>query len=210
MTDAVEAGHGRDPSLERLLFFSDGVFAIAITLLSIELHPPHGWDGSFAGLMRGGLPMLAAFALSFIVIGVFWNAHRRLFLRMERFTNGVFVLNLALLAGVALMPFVTTLLYTPPVTPETFAIYLGLVALIGLVQGLTYGYAAFVADVMRPRLPAAARLSAMLMQGLMPGLCCGLSLAAFGRAPAWVIAALALGLVALVSFRTWAVRRARA
>jgi len=93
MTDHAHSdlAHKGDPSLDRMLFFSDGVFAIAITLLSIELHPPHDWDSTFAGLIRESWPMLSAFALSFLVIGVFWNAHRRLFLRMTRFTNGVFV-----------------------------------------------------------------------------------------------------------------------
>lgn len=142
--------HKADPSLDRLIFFSDGVFAIAITLLAIELHAPHGWDGTISMLFRESSGMLLAFAFSFAVVGVFWNAHRRLFLSMTRFTTGVFVLNLILLAGIALMPFMTVLLYTQPSNGGSLALYLGLVSLIGVVDGLTYGYAAFVADVIRP------------------------------------------------------------
>ena len=207
MTSEAAQYPERDSSLERLLFFSDGVFAIAITLLSIELHPPHGWDGSAGMLMREGWPMLASFALSFAVIGIFWNAHRRLFQGMVRFSNAVFVLNLLLLAGVALMPFVTTLLYAPTMGGDTIALYLGLVSLIGLVQGLTYGYAAFVADVMHPRRPVPARLSAMLIQGLIPGASCGMSFAIFGRAPFSVILGLAAVLAGVVGFRVWTGRR---
>jgi uncharacterized membrane protein len=199
--------HKGDPSLDRLLFFSDGVFAIAITLLSIELHAPHGWDGTFGHLVRDGGPMLASFALSFAVIGVLWNAHRRAFLRMTRFTAGVFGLNLVLLAGVALMPFATQLLYSDGPAGEAFAIYLTLVSVIGLVQGLTYGYAAFVADAVRPRQHAMMRLSALLMQGFMPGLCCAFGLFAFSNAPRWWVGVTVVLLALLIGFRVFAGKR---
>jgi uncharacterized membrane protein len=209
MTDHThELVHKGDPGLDRLLFFSDGVFAIAITLLAIELHVPHGWDGHAATLFRESWQMLAAFALSFAVVGIFWNAHRRLFLGMQRFTVGVFVLNLILLAGIALMPFATVLMYTPPVTIETFGLYLGLVSVIGLLNGLAQGYAYFIADVVRPRRPVALRLSATLMQTFMPGACCGLSLALFAHAPLWITGPLALVIIALTVFMIRARRHA--
>lgn len=209
MTDHIqtELAHKADPGLDRLLFFSDGVFAIAITLLAIELHVPEGWDGRWATLWGARWPMFAAFGLSFLIIGVFWNAHRRLFLNMARFTHGVFALNLGLLAGIALMPFATGLLYEQPRGGEGFAIYLLLVVALGLMQGAAYGYAAFVADAIRPRQHWILRLSAMAMQALMPGVACGLSLFLFGHGPAAWTAALALALVGLVVFRIVAVRR---
>ncbi|MES2862401.1 MAG: TMEM175 family protein [Pseudomonadota bacterium] len=205
-TTEHDHGHPKDNSLDRLLFFSDGVFAIAITLLAIELHPPHDWDGTFATLLREGWPMIAAFSLSFAVVGIFWNSHRRLFSGMERFTAGVFALNLMLLAGIALMPFVTVLMYTPPITAETFAIYLGLVSVIGLLNGLTYGYAVFIADVVRPRRHPVHRLAIMLMQSLMPGACCGLSLMFFADAPVWITGLLALSVAGLTGFLIWSNR----
>jgi uncharacterized membrane protein len=208
MTDHThELAHKGDPGLDRLLFFSDGVFAIAITLLSIELHVPHGWDGSFASLMRDSWAMLGSFAISFAVIGVLWNAHRRCFLKMTRFTSGVFVANLFVLAGIALMPFATQLLYANGRAGEAFYIYLSLVSLIGVAQGATYGYAAFVADVIRPRHHVMMRLSAFLMQTLMPGLCCGLTLLAFGHASLWVVMAVAVVLAILIGFRIFAAKR---
>ncbi|CAN5315066.1 TMEM175 family protein [soil metagenome] len=210
MTDHAHdaLAHKGDPSLDRLLFFSDGVFAIAITLLAIELHVPHGWDGTAAMLFRESSGMLVAFGLSFAVVGVFWNAHRRLFLGMTKFTTGVFVLNLMLLGGIALMPFATVLLYSGPEGLDRFVIYLGLVSLIGVLDGLTYGYAAFVADVMRPRRHRVRQLSTLMMQTLMPGACCGLSLALFSHgAPFWVTGLLALVVAGLVSFLVWSIRR---
>lgn len=207
MTDHThDIAHKGDPSLDRLLFFSDGVFAIAITLLSIELHVPHGWDGTFAGLIREGWRMFGAFAISFAVIGVLWNAHRRSFLRMTRFTNGVFALNLLLLGGIALMPFATQLLYVNGERGQAFLIYLSLVSLVGLIQGLTYGYAAFVADVIRPRQHVMLRLSAFLMQSLMPGLCCGLSLLFFARSYG-VAAIVGAVLAVVIAIRVFAAKR---
>ena len=151
--------------------------------------------------------MLAAFMLSFAVVGVFWNTHRRLFLGMTRFTSGVFILNLLVLGGIALMPFATVLMYSPPVTAQTFGLYLGLVSAIGLFNGLTYGYAAFVADVVRPRQHPVRKLSILLMQTLMPGACCGASLAFFSNTPIWITGGLALIAVGLVVFISWTKRR---
>lgn len=211
MTDHTQdIAHKGDPSLDRLLFFSDGVFAIAITLLSIELHVPHGWDGTLAGLFRESWPMLSAFAISFGVIGVLWNAHRRCFLRMVRFTQGVFVMNLLVLAGIALMPFATQLLYVNGPRGEPVFIYLGLVSMIGLSQGLAYGYAAFIADAVRPRQSILLRVSAFLMQSLMPGLCSSLALLSMGRAPLWMILSVVAGLAFIILFRIVASRRAGA
>lgn len=208
MTDHThDIAHQGDPGLDRLLFFSDGVFAIAITLLSIELHVPHGWDGSFADLLNESWRMLGSFAISFAVIGILWNAHRRCFLKMSRFTTGVFVANLFVLAGIALMPFATQLLWTGGPANEAFLIYLSLVALIGVAQGLTYGYAAFVADALRPHQHRMVRISSFLMQTLMPGLCCGLSLLALGHASLWVVIAIAVILAVLIGFRIFTGRR---
>lgn len=209
MTDHshAELAHKTDPSLDRLLFFSDGVFAIAITLLAIELHVPESWDGRWSSLWSERWQMFAAFGLSFLIIGVFWNAHRRLFLNMTRFTQGVFLTNLLLLAGVALMPFATGLLYETPALGQGSAIYLMLVVSVGLLQAATYGYAAFVADAVRPRQHWVVRLSILAVQGLMPGLACSLSLLLFGGAPMAVILGLAAALAVLVILRLLAVKR---
>lgn len=213
MTDHSHSdlAHKGDPGLDRLLFFSDGVFAIAITLLSIELHAPHDWDGTAAMLWREGWAMFLSFGLSFAVIGVFWNAHRRLFQQMVRYTQGVFVLNLLLLAGIALMPFATNLLWHPGHLLDRFIIYVSLVCFIGAMQGLTYGYAVFVADAMRPRLPWPRRLSTMLLQTFMPGTTCGLSLAitflAMGMGSVALVVVLAVVLAGLIGFMVYTGRR---
>lgn len=171
MTDVVAGGgQTRDNSLERLLFFSDGVFAIAITLLSIELHPPHDWDGTAASLWRQGWPGFSAYALSFIVIGVFWNSHRRIFTQIRRFSGGVFALNLLLLGAIALMPFMTNLLYRDAATADAFVVYLGTVAAAGVFQGSMLAWGVFVDQSVDPSVHWSRRVTAILTAGLLPGL----------------------------------------
>ncbi|MEA3014839.1 MAG: potassium channel family protein [Sphingomonadales bacterium] len=100
-----------DHALERLVFFSDAVFAIAITLLVIEIHPPHlergeGAADHFAALARL-IPNFIGFAVSFGVIGFFWAGHHRAFTMAGRYHGGILVWNLALLGAIAFVPFVT-------------------------------------------------------------------------------------------------------
>ena len=103
-----------DHALERLVFFSDAVFAIAITLLVIEIHPPHFERGEGAGDHLAALarltPNFVGFAISFFVIGFFWSGHHRAFTLAGRYYGGVVIWNLALLGAIAFVPFVTALM----------------------------------------------------------------------------------------------------
>ena len=97
--------------LGRLFAFTDGVFAIAITLLVLGLELPRGLQpAQLGGALRDELPQLFAAALSFVLIGVFWIAHHRLFDYVERADVTTLRLNLALLAPVVLLPFATDVL----------------------------------------------------------------------------------------------------
>jgi len=212
MTDPVhDHGHAKDNSLDRLLFFSDGVFAIAITLLSIELHPPHDWDGTAATLWSEGWPGFTAYALSFLVIGIFWTSHRRIFTQVNRFTTGIFLFNLILLGLIALMPFMTNLLYLNVPNGEGFLIYLSIVTAAGLAQGALLAWAVFVDRAVDPRVHSLRRISGVLASGLLPGLCSAgtiLSLGAFkGGVPFWMPAAFLAAIVVVVAFRSWTERR---
>jgi len=133
--------------LERLIFFTDGVFAIVITLLVIDLRPPAGWDRTFAGLLRAEWRSLLAYGFSFVAVGAYWNAHRTLFRRIARFHPILVLLNLALLGLVVLIPFASELIFETGPRGEPFVIYLGLVAAIGAAQALLWGCAAFLANV---------------------------------------------------------------
>ena len=102
---------GTDHALERLVFFSDAVFAIAITLLVVEIHVPEvahgGGDRAFWGALVRLIPNLVGFFVSFSVIGAFWMGHHRAFALASRYSQRVVPWNMLMLAAIAFMPFLT-------------------------------------------------------------------------------------------------------
>lgn len=105
------AGAKTDHTLERLVFFSDAVFAIAITLLVIEIHPPHFPRGTGNVQHLQGLaeliPEFVGYFVSFWVIGAFWMGHHRAFGLAAHYSPKILIWNMALLNVIAFMPFVS-------------------------------------------------------------------------------------------------------
>jgi uncharacterized membrane protein len=102
-----EAGHKETGRLEA---FSDGVFAIAMTLLALELRVPHGTPGSELGNALLELwPSYAAFLTSFVTIGIIWLNHHRLFALVERVDSRLLLCNTLLLLVVTALAFPTSL-----------------------------------------------------------------------------------------------------
>ena len=91
-------------SKERVCAFSDGVIAIIITIMVLELKVPHGDD--IVALMEQW-PMFLAYTLSFLNVGLIWNNHHHLFSTVERVNGRVLWINLLLMFGMSLLPFVT-------------------------------------------------------------------------------------------------------
>ncbi len=89
----------------RLEAFSDGVVAIIITIMVLELHVPHG-DSISA--MIPVLPALLSYVLSFVYVGIYWNNHHHMIYLVERINGAVLWANLNLLFWLSLIPFVTT------------------------------------------------------------------------------------------------------
>jgi uncharacterized membrane protein len=183
MTVNAEARHAdekQNDGMERLVFFSDGVFAIAITLLAIELHPPHDWDGTFSQLWSAGWREFAAYALSFALIGMFWNSHRRIFIQIRSYSLGVFALNIVLLGAIALMPFVTNLLYREGPANDAFLIYLGTVGFAGLVQGLMFAWAIFIVRTVDTSIHWARWATSVLSAAVLPAMISASTLSLYG------------------------------
>src|SRR3954468_21548164 len=88
----------------RLEAFSDGVIAIIITIMVLELRAPH--DANIASL-RPLLPVFASYAMSFLFVGIYWNNHHHLMQVVEHVSGGVLWANLHLLFWLSLTPFVT-------------------------------------------------------------------------------------------------------
>ncbi len=89
---------------ERLTAFSDGVMAIIITIMVLELKVPHGADWpALAGL----LPVFLSYVLSFVYVGIYWNNHHHLLHACRRVDGAVMWANLHLLFWLSLIPFAT-------------------------------------------------------------------------------------------------------
>jgi uncharacterized membrane protein len=91
-------------STSRLEAFSDGVLAIIITIMVLELRPPD--EAGFADL-RQVAPKAISYVLSFVYIGIYWNNHHHMLHVTKRVTGGILWANLHLLFWLSLVPFVT-------------------------------------------------------------------------------------------------------
>jgi uncharacterized membrane protein len=97
-------------SPNRLEAFSDGVFAIAITLLVLELHVPEPGSGDLGHELLAKWPSYAAYVITFITIGIIWINHHAAFSRLREVDHSILMLNLLLLMTVSVLPFTTALM----------------------------------------------------------------------------------------------------
>ena len=113
----------------RMEAFSDGVLAIIITIMVLELGVPHGVD---LDALRPLLPKVLSYVLSFVYIGIYWNNHHHLLQITERVRGGVLWANLHLLFWLSLLPFATGWMGENHFAPIPTAAY-GLVLLMAAV-----------------------------------------------------------------------------
>ncbi|MEU6275144.1 TMEM175 family protein [Streptomyces populi] len=122
-------------SAVRLLALSDGVFAIAMTLLALDITLPAGLDPTgFERALGEVVPNLLAYAISFLVIAAFWRGHHEMFRHTREVDGTVVRFGLLSLGLVALMPFPTTLLAEYGDRSQSVAAYSGAVAATGAAQ----------------------------------------------------------------------------
>jgi len=133
--------------LERLILFSDAVFAIAITLLVIEIkipeiHEKPITDNAVLHKLAELIPKFVGFLVSFLLIGQYWIVHHRMFSFVINFTDRLIWLNILFLFAIALMPFSTGFyseyVLRGVVTPVIF--YTANIALLGLANFLMWRY----------------------------------------------------------------------
>ncbi len=140
----AHAQHKDKIALDRLVFFSDAVFAIAITLLALEIRLPTeagllSDERLFASLIDLW-PKVLGFVISFLVIGSFWMTHHRRFSQLTAYDNRLLLLNLILLMAVAFVPFPTAVLSESG--NRTATIFYALVmALTGYLSAALWMYA---------------------------------------------------------------------
>jgi uncharacterized membrane protein len=115
----------------RLEAFSDGVIAVIITIMVLELKVPHGED--FAALAEF-LPALLTYAVSFVFVGIYWNNHHHMLHAATKINGRVLWANLHLLFWLSLVPFVTGWVAEKPRAPVPTALY----AVVFLLSGVAY------------------------------------------------------------------------
>jgi uncharacterized membrane protein len=116
---------------ERLNAFTDGVIAIIITIMVLELKVPHGADLSALSPL---LPVFLTYLLSFVLVGIYWNNHHHMLALTDRITGGILWTNLHLLFWLSLMPFVTGWMGENHFAPLPTALY----GVVLLMSGVAY------------------------------------------------------------------------
>ncbi|MES1219476.1 MAG: TMEM175 family protein [Bacteroidota bacterium] len=112
----------------RLETFSDGMLAIIITIMVLELKAPHGSDWASLKTM---LPGLISYVMSFLVVGVYWGNHHHLLHTVKRLSSGIMLSNLNLLFWLSLVPFATSWMAENHFSSLTVAIYAALLEMCG-------------------------------------------------------------------------------
>lgn len=174
-------GDEDDPNL-RLLALSDGVIAVAITLLVLDIRLPEGFgefsDGQLWAALVALWPRLLAYLLSFYVIANFWMSHRAKFEHIVRTDGRLMWINMLFLLTVGLVPFTTNLIAESGGTVSTM-IYAGSMAVSGLSLAGIWLHAS-ANQLIDPRLSAEERrehLQATLLMSLIFGISIPLSIA---------------------------------
>ncbi|MFD6281924.1 TMEM175 family protein [Streptomyces sp. NPDC060209] len=133
--DDTRAGTGDEKNAERLTALSDGIFAIAMTLLVLDVRVPPGLSADgFRHAVGDVLPDLGAYALSFMILSAFWRDHRRIVELVPRFEGPSLKLALIWLGTIALIPFPTSLLSEYASEPLAVAVYAGAVCITNLLE----------------------------------------------------------------------------
>jgi uncharacterized membrane protein len=154
----------------RLEAFSDGVIAILITVMVLELRAPHGTDWAALGSM---VPALLTYVLSFVFLGIYWNNHHHLLQAADQINGKILWANLHLLFWLSLVPSVTGWLGEHPAAPLPTAVY-GAVLFLSGVAYLILQTAIVAAQGPASRLAAAVghdvkgKLSAGLYAAAVP------------------------------------------
>jgi uncharacterized membrane protein len=127
-------------STNRLEAFSDGVFAIVITLLVLELRLPQG-PGPLAPKLAAMTPQFVAYAIAFVIVGMTWIGHHGLFHLISRTDKTLMWLNLLVLICVSFVPFPSMVLGLYPTHPVAIRLFAGTMLLASLTYNLIWWYA---------------------------------------------------------------------
>ncbi len=142
-----------------MLFFSDAVFAIAITLLVVDIRVPASAGGTIdsAAALHAALPEIRSFGISFAVIGLFWLGHHSMFGHITVLDRTLMLLNLLFLATIAFLPYPTALLSAAANQVTATVFYASCVTAAGLAEAAIWIYAISARNLMRGRVDRRVR-----------------------------------------------------
>lgn len=140
------SAHIKSVELERIVFFSDAVFAIAITLLVLELRMPERVaspdpDRLFAHGLIELIPRFVSYAISFWIIGLYWWVHHRLFRHIRRWDEGLIWMNLHFLFWLAFLPFPVALVGSWGDRRGAVIFYAATLLAMGIAQAMIWTHA---------------------------------------------------------------------
>lgn len=128
--------------IERLVFFSDAVIAIAITLLAISINLPTGVTSeNLAREIINLIPQFGVYALSFVIIGNTWVIHHRIFRNIKRYDNGLIWINNLFLLCVAFLPVPSRIFGLYPTQPPAIIFFNVFLIVTGIMQAAIWYYA---------------------------------------------------------------------
>jgi TMEM175 potassium channel family protein len=176
---------------DRVLFFSDAVFAIAITLLVVDIRVPTVVVNAAQELSKAQDRILS-FVISFLVIGLFWMGHHRLFRLITALNRPLIFLNLLFLGSIAFLPYPTALIFAGSThEPAAPVFYASCVAGAGLLELAVWLYATHTKGLVPASVSPASRryeLAQLLPTPVVFGLSIPVAFIAPGVAPfTWIL-----------------------
>ena len=165
----------------RMEAFSDGVFAVIITIMVLEMKPPRGTD---LAALQSLLPVFSSYVLSFVYVGIYWNNHHHLLQAAKHVTGGILWANLHVLFWLSLTPFVTAWMGENHFAPWPVALY-GVVLLFSAIayflltkiliahHGKDSTLAASIGNDRKGRLSLVIYAAAVALSFVKPWIACG-------------------------------------
>jgi len=157
-----------ESGFERLIFFSDAVFAIAITLLIIDIHLPDNAGSDLAGALRHLEPSFEGFVISFLVIALYWVSHHRLFGSIRTYDTRLIWINIWILMLIVFLPFSSSMVSSYGEHRVAVIFYALNLAAIGLLFLLLWLYATYHGRLISPSTPIAVIRRTTLRLGVPP------------------------------------------
>ena len=193
-------------TLERIVFFSDAVFAIAITLLAIDLRLPELPDGqtdaSFLAVLGDLGPSIFAFVISFVVIAAFWVGHYRTFRYIVDADGRLVAINFGLLFCIAILPFPTSVIASQGDLSSACIVYAAFGVATGTFSTLLWVYPSRIAHLVAPSVtPVIARYVTYRAAVIPVVFAISIPVALVSPALAWALWFLAAPIQALVTRR---------